>query len=974
MRTTSNNRNVCLVFTIETNVKNVINKLELLTLAHISNAEILYTDEHGYDKVSKLLEVKNIDNKTELLFEAFYAKKFDLVIYDEVSEEEIEKINIISIDQHQFYEEKDVDVRLDKKIMLATSLCGQNSNESPNLAIDGNRSTRFHSAKYSGGYADFLLNLGDEFLISGLEFITRANNDGTGNGRIKSYEIMYKSSTAEEWKKIFQQLTEEAGETRTATFKPVLATEICIRVTNGKNGYIAINEIDIFKYSLIEEKISNLFTNSLEEKLKDEVTIEEIEALESQLVTKSYLDRITNAKKLYLKRMFRKVFQIELSENKKFDKVYFTSEEVVASAELEYIDKDGIEVLIQAEVSNSGNNYTLNIDRISTSKASIILYGTDKITDIETNRYIAKDTILVKSSVSTYSTNYPELMLDEDESTYFHSNKYNSGTYGDVYISLNSPEVISKLEFKTDHPIASNGQIQQYDILYKESKEVPIWKELYTSNIDTSPGWKLAEFPAVYAAEICIRVNQSYGNWILINELNICSNKSELEKYLEKVYSDKTCTTVKSDVKLRDIKKLTEIYSDSILGAKAKMLWLTDNNLEVSNFKLLEVDKKYENLEEILRIQECIDLVSTSYKLLEKTDYLIESNKDIKLCVISQSAETPIENIIELKSGINEIYSKNISGDIFVLREDTKEVSLSLYNVKKSTTHYKIGEYTINELFRKNNPEEYITLEGKNFIIRGKIKWILENCDIHNVVDGIVNLDYILDYLWLLIDRNEYHTTDYRVTNLKRIFWQSSTGKVASKYTHHGSYIEFKNDFGFLLQDKMKNLVKEEISEVLAEQMISKDLYGPSVCSFIKTIIKKIMILKSNDVVEMPTTSLEALATKLFLFSNNDRMITYIYKNLTKEELGQNNSVILNKICLWITKYLQRDISTYFLALGLELNEEILKECNSYIEPTININNITFENYKELVKEELEKFNLNYTSLVNGNGGDTSAK
>ncbi|MGL6098595.1 MAG: hypothetical protein ACRC0G_03105, partial [Fusobacteriaceae bacterium] len=425
------------------------------------------------------------------------------------------------------------------------------------------------------------------------------------------------------------------------------------------------------------------------------------------------------------------------------------------------------------------------------------------------------------------------------------------------------------------------------------------------------------------------------------------------EKDLNTVYADKSCTRVKENVKLKDIEKLIEMYPKSIVGVKAKMLWLMDNNLEISNFEIQEIDKNYKNFESVLRMEKCIDLISTSYKLSKKTDCVIESNRDIKLCIISDDAKNPVQNIIEIQAGINEIYSKNISGDIFLLRENTESTSLSFYNIKKSETHYKVGEYNIHELLKRKKTDDYITLEGKNFIIRGKSKWLLENLNDHELVNGIVNLDYVLDYLMLLIDKNEYYTTDYRVSNLKRIFWQNDSKEVALKSTVYGSYIEFKDNFGFLLADKIEEFVKEEFAEVVTEQMISKEIYGPAICSFIKTILKKIMLLKSSDKVEIPTTPLEALATKLFLFSNNDRMITSIYKMLTKEELGQSNLLILSKICLAMTKYLERDISSYFINIGIELDEEILNECKTYIEPTINIESITFENYKELVKEEL---------------------
>ncbi|MGL5934486.1 MAG: discoidin domain-containing protein [Cetobacterium sp.] len=972
MKTTRTNEDICLVFTIETNVKNVINRINLVTSANISNAEVLYLDEHGYSKVSKVLSNKKTNEGLELTFESFYSKKFDLVIKDEILEEDIKEIKIVQIDQYKFYEDKDVDVRLDKTIMTAETLCGQHASHSPNLAIDGKDNTYFHSGGYSG-FGDFTVQLGDEFLIGGVRFSTRADNDGTGNGRIRCYEVLYKTSLSEEWKKVSEQLTEEPGLVRVSTFKPVLATEICLRVTNGKNKFVYITEMDIFKYSLVDERIRNLFTDDSENEIKEETTIEEIDALEKELITPSYLKRVMNAKKMYFKKLLRKYFEIELNGITDFDKVYFKSDEKIASADLKYVDKNGVEKLISCEVIKTGKNYVLNIERIETEKATIVLYGVKNIAEIETNSYIQKDKMSATSNVSTYGNNTPSLILDGNESTYFHSNQYKNPS-GDVYISLEEPEIISKLNLKTDHPTAKNGEIYQYDILYKESKASTVWKKIFSSDRNESAGWKFAEFPEIFATDLCIRVNESYGNWILINEIDVCANKSDLKVYLEKIYTDKTCTAVREGIKLRDIEKLIEIYPESNLGVKAKMLWINDNNLDISEFKIAGTNKNYSNYENVLRMEKCIDLISTQYKIDKKTDYLIESNKDVKLCFISSETKTPTENIVEIRAGKNMLYSKNIYGDIFVLREDTEELTLTLYNTRKSDTHYKVGEYNINELMKRKSSENLVTIEGKNFIMRGDVNWILENLDEHQFIDSVRNLDYVIDYLYLLIDKNEKYTTEYSVPNLKRIFWQNSAEKTSLKYADTGSYIEFKENFGFLLRDKMENLINEELSNLLSEQMISKEIYGPAICSFIKTILKKIILLKNIDVIDIQNTPIESLGTKLFLFSNNDRMITSVYKTLVKEELGQSNNVIMSKICLSITKYLERDISSYFTGIGIELEPNILDECRKYIEPTININDITFQNYKELVKEEREKFNQNYTSLVNRNGGDTVAK
>ncbi|MGL5982815.1 MAG: discoidin domain-containing protein, partial [Cetobacterium sp.] len=901
--------------------------------------------------------------------------KFDLIIYDKISENSLSDIEIVSIDQYEFYEDKDVEVRLDKKIMKAESSCGQYANNSPDKAIDESYDTYFHSAVYTGSYGDFTLQLEKQYLIDRVHFITRSSSNGTANGRVLAYEILYKTIETEEWKKVFEQKIENVGDDRYAIFEPVLASEICVRVTNGKNKYIMIHEIDILKYNVIEERIKNLFVDETETELKDRVTLEEIEALEIELKSQKYLDRIYKAKELYEKRVIQKNYEIALNEIRTFDKIYFKSENIVLEANVKYIDlKTGVSKILKAEISNDKNDYTLKIEKIKTSKAEIIVYGIDDLIEISTNKYIVKNSITPKSSVSTWADASLEKMLDDNESTYFHSNQYSSGNYGDVYLNLEKPEIISKIEFKTDHPSGSNGEIYRYEILYKEDASSALWKSLYLSERNTSQGWREAEFESTFMSDICIRVHESYGNWILINEIEISTSKSKLPKDLLEVYTDLSCSRVKESVKLRDINKLIESLPNSILGMKAKILWINDNVLEVSGFNINKTDESYENYEEALRVEKCLDLISTSYRLEKKMDYLIESNRDVKLCIISIEQETPTQNIIEIKSGKNMIYTNSISGDIFILRDSTEELALSFYNVKKSDTHYKTGEYDIHELFKRKNKSEIITLEGKNFIIRGNFESIFKKLDENKFLDGMANLDHAIDYLTLLIDKNQLYTTDYKTVNLKRIFWQNLSGKTNLKSGDKGTYIEFNKGIEFLLADNIENIMKEELTEILALLHISKEIYSPAICSFIKTILKNIMLLKNQEYIDIPTTPLENLATKLFLFGNNDKIITYIYKNLQKQSIELSNSRTMSKICLWITEFLERDISSYFNSIGIEIEADILSECNTYIEPKIDLKEITFENYKELLTEELDKFNKSYISLENRNGGDRVAK
>ncbi|MGL5581756.1 MAG: discoidin domain-containing protein, partial [Cetobacterium sp.] len=340
--------------------------LRLSNIGRVLKGQIKYIDEHGYEKFSNSLKIEENSSETTIEFEKLYGNSFELSLYGPI--EQNGSIEVVEISQDEFYANEDIDVRIDKTTMIATSLCGQYTNNAPRYAIDNDPVTTFHSADYrnygTGEYGDFTLELDNVKLINRVKFQTRSSY----NGRIKTYEILYKTSGTEEWKKVYEQLAEESGDFREAVFKPVLASEICIRVTDGYNYFVVFHEIDLFKYNTLEEKIANLFTDETQTTIKDSITLEDIEILEIGLITESYINTLKKAKELYIDSLTPEEFEVPLSENTVLDEIVFVCEQRILRACLSYENSLGENVIIRCNPVIDEENITLNFRKILTKK------------------------------------------------------------------------------------------------------------------------------------------------------------------------------------------------------------------------------------------------------------------------------------------------------------------------------------------------------------------------------------------------------------------------------------------------------------------------------------------------------------------------------------------------------------------------------------------------------------------------------
>ncbi|MGL5638331.1 MAG: discoidin domain-containing protein, partial [Cetobacterium sp.] len=581
--------------------------LRLSNIGRVLKGQIKYIDEHGYEKFSNSLKIEENSSETTIEFEKLYGNSFELSLYGPI--EQNGSIEVVEISQDEFYANEDIDVRIDKTTMIATSLCGQYTNNAPRYAIDNDPVTTFHSADYrnygTGEYGDFTLELDNVKLINRVKFQTRSSY----NGRIKTYEILYKTSGTEEWKKVYEQLAEESGDFREAVFKPVLASEICIRVTDGYNYFVVFHEIDLFKYNTLEEKIANLFTDETQTTIKDSITLEDIEILEIGLITESYINTLKKAKELYIDSLTPEEFEVPLSENTVLDEIVFVCEQRILRACLSYENSLGENVIIRCNPVIDEENITLNFRKILTKKAKILMYGADRIYKIKNNSYLLTefcinediDTRVSIENLQVSSNNedpsYPLInMFDRDIDTRFHSRNYTD--YVQVNLKLNKEYLIDRLRLISFRNNTS-GLINKFKVLVKDLNQEK-WIEFGSYDVESYKNeWLIVESTPYLTDEICVRVEDSVNKWVIINELELFIHNL-LEDEINNIFEDLTFESLKSEVAYEDILELekrcitTKEYKDKI--KKAKEIYLSTMNpvsCEISSQRL-EVIKNLE--------------------------------------------------------------------------------------------------------------------------------------------------------------------------------------------------------------------------------------------------------------------------------------------------------------------------------------------------------------------------------------------
>ncbi|MGL5050314.1 MAG: hypothetical protein ACRC6E_06710, partial [Fusobacteriaceae bacterium] len=562
------------------------------------------------------------------------------------------------------------------------------------------------------------------------------------------------------------------------------------------------------------------------------------------------------------------------------------------------------------------------------------------------------------SNVSTYSTNYPSLILDDSEETLFHSNQYATNGFGDVYFKFESSRVINKIEFLTRHPQQNNGCIEQYEILYKNKSFDAGWISIFNSEVDIVKGLREASFDDVLASEICIKVNRSYGNWIVMNNIEFYSS-AESENDLLTIFSNLDCNKIKTDIELININYLKDKYKGNVnfenLLTFGKFLWLNKNNITKQSISLTKQIVTSKEFSETLKIEQSGLIKHLGVSIKSKKESMIISNTNFNI-YFKKDILSEVERLIEIKVGVNLIYSKDISGDLFV-DELKKDISLTVYNASEAL-YYKVGKNKFKDFFKKEAAEDSkMYIESKSFVACLNYNWVKNNFNNFDFVQSIENLDTILDFTYFLINRNEYF---YETPNKRLIYEGDFTDKVVKQgISKVGSFVSLLGMPNLMFNKKIELLANPSLCRILSKELVLKNYFEEDIYNGLTLILSKELEFRYLRVMVLPEDEKRNIWLKLRLFSGDNRFITKIFKKIQKYGLNENEAQI-DSLVKWITEILERDISKYFIQTGNSLSVEILEYCNSYPEVGIDLNTINFENYKEFIDNEVKIINTNY--------------
>ena len=576
---------------------------------------------------------------------------------------------------------------------------------------------------------------------------------------------------------------------------------------------------------------------------------------------------------------------------------------------------------------------------------------------------VDKNGITASSSVSIWNGNGPDLTLDDNEDTLFHSNQYSNGGYGDVYFKFEESKVINKIEFLTRHPSSNNGRVEQYEILYKNSNFNADWISIYQSEVTEEKGWKIAEFQDVLVSEICIRVHRSYGNWIVINDIKFYSNIA-VENELKTIFESLDCMVVKSQARLKNITELKNKYQSNLeminLLEIGKYLWLNNNQVTRKKIKVVASNQSRDEYFNTLKIKKSLPIRTAEIAFKSKKEYLILSNKDIDLYIV-KSFENLKDKKIEIKKGLNSIYLKENAAEVFLVDDIVKNIEMIVFNADE-IKNYSIGKSNYKE-FIKESENILGLVEGKNFICQLNREEIKNSYNEFDFLQGIENLDTILNYIYFLLNRNEY----YHISPFKRVLTQGiNNNMVEQKTTQDGSYTTFGGISRLMFNKSIEELANPNFCRVIAKDFIGGIDANTELQELLIFLLTKELEFRYSRVMIIPQDVQKSLWIKLRLFFNSDRFLPNIYKKFQANDLnGVQNQ--LEKVILWVVEILQRDISKYFIENGYEISNEILSKCNEYPELAIDLNRVDFSNYKELIEEEISIINENYKRNVERN-------
>ncbi|MGL5544325.1 MAG: discoidin domain-containing protein [Cetobacterium sp.] len=785
----------------------VAKEIELLTSGRVINATVKTEDSYGNTILNELKGVEVLEEKNILKFDAFYGKEYELTIYGtEISYENIRDIKVLEENQLQFKFGEDVphenilDTVMDSSKMEASSTANTIGNNTTDKALDGNINTYFLGQKNEfDDEIDFFVDLGEAALINRIEFTTNSGEEG----KVKNYKLLYKSFSGDEWKEIYAKSNEESTK-KSCSFETVLAKEICIKSYESGENKIYISQIEILKYRSLKDEILGLFLENNKSQLADDVTQDMIVDLQERVIyTEDYMRMLEVASDLFIEKYSLNPISLEipLAGESIINRISFKSSRDMIKSTLRYTDSLGIKRVkrLYWYVENKVDGIiTIGVEefvgklRVHTTKAEILIYGTDEaeLVEFETlpiERFSlrAESENKIDLDYSFFSEVNPEETLIIDREYIIDEIRLNTDEEVRVFLKdvgrstrLSWDEYAEKQEYIEIGTVYNNSLKLPHRYFTKEIKLRSQSGRSYIKNLE------IYQYNSIAEEVENLFTDDSYTNLkenVTLDIILDVESRIKIDgKYIEKVKLAKTLFVqnnlieeiefnFESERILDEIKFITlgnpyrveVIYqnpSGDILRKDCKFK-IDDEEVtvEIGKIYATKLEMKVHGLDRVYKAK------MNSYSM---NDYLVGTDMDEEFSIL--------ENIEDIKTVQNGIYTDykitlfkeelvykfkaNSKADIFI-----KDVFSGEYiefkedaGVLETKKSYLIKEF----IYRAyNNLSKESVLEGLKAYKISKVKLALDNLFKDSEctqISDFVTYDYILDLEKAIVSNNEY--------------------------------------------------------------------------------------------------------------------------------------------------------------------------------------------------------------------------
>ena len=990
----------------------IFDRVEFITGGEISKIHLKYIDTLGYER-EKELDFEVLGDNIRLEFEKIMTDKASLVIFGKSQSYGIQKIYQIKTNCYNFEEfsiDEDIDTRLKRMdFTIRNSALNGGFANIENL-FDGDLTGQVHFRKTPGAYV--YLKLNKPMLIEAGRVMSYRSST---SGFLQQYKISLKNSFDETWVDLGSlERGEYSNNWLEIKGEKYLTDEIWFDFQQGENNWTLINEIEVFIYNLLEEKINSLFKTSECLELKDTVTMEEISNLLSKdLYNQEYLDKLILAKKLYIEKTLKPIeFQVINSEFLIANGLEINFEELpekIIEVSVYFKDSFGNERLIKdlnlnIDLENKKVIGTFSEKILKEPKIQLILdedekwkvrsgefkvinqkelYNNEDISNIYPSSLIALETTCLEK-------NGLENILDGNSETY-----YQSLELGEMVFRFQNKKIFNGLNILSNLSGQNTGKIYNASVFYRGENENR-WERVlnYENNSPTSV-FEI-EFAPILAKEIRIVFQRTARSQIILNKVEF-NVYNKLHETIENLFKDQdTFTKLNSNVTKDLVRRLKGKVSSNISVASTK-LKIAENILnndgeigyDIFTLKALEHDVSYYFTK--LKTSTTGRTYPTPYYIYPNTDHVFISNKDLRL-ELSLADHKPISELtFYIKKGINIVNLGDKTGHVFINggSKGGREEEIKLYTTDNVTgLHYKYGFTTEEEFYSKERNLTYMEdphvssntayIEGKNFTSAIKYDWIRENIPHGSLTDRVATLDEFLDFLYYIAEAATYfeNAVPYR-----RLMWEGGTANPHAGGCYAGAYTAYANSSLAILNKSLANFASSwVVGHEVGHEMDSNyhmGLFGEVMNNWFAEEAR-IKYLKSprcaSNMINITDTELSiydmgffdklAFWIKLRLYYNDGDFFVKYHNMIRHLPIELEPFSIADRLMIMTSMIIGRDASDYYARHKFILTQEAIDICNKYPKFAIDITKINWENQKEFREEEKNRIYQIYKEKV----------